>query len=330
MTWKDPTTLEKIPGENGQQRELDYSNSDLSFFHRLLFQHVVQQKNEGVPVPEIENFLQDRNAVKLFFESRGCRFRARSRDRTNGGYNFRILERPIIGGDRGDVFGGHEEELIEDNLELRSTRELDDFTNLSRLQTDEDPKSWLGSVRGGLVWLKYRSKLNFWRLVKIMKYLTICGIVMIIGHFGMCHLLDVNPLQFFPSLMEKRCLLPAHPIIMEMTRPIADCRFCREDSDDKWGNVIEMHQIPNKTVFAEVAYLSKPVIIRSGGISGGMPKGFDFKKLKEIFQSEPGGVDAVSEECQFLPFRSPFGTLKEAFDRIGENSDWDEPWYIGW
>ncbi|ODN04824.1 hypothetical protein Ocin01_01817 [Orchesella cincta] len=169
---------------------------------------------------------------------------------------------------------------------------------------------------------------HFWKLSKMIKVTFLTSLFLLtalIGHIGICHLMDVNPLMFFPTLQEKRCLLPAHPILMEMTRPVADCGFC--SSSDL---IIEMDEVPSKTEFAKVAYLSKPVIIRGGGKRGGMPEGFDFHKLKEIFQSEPGGVDAVSEECQFLPFRSPFISLREAFDRISENSSWEEPWYIGW
>ncbi|CAL8125523.1 unnamed protein product [Orchesella dallaii] len=185
-----------------------------------------------------------------------------------------------------------------------------------------------GDLRTRGRWSSSNHTCHFWKLTKVIKVTFLTSFFLLtalIGHIGICHLMDVNPLMFFPTLQEKRCLLPAHPILMEMTRPVADCGFCSTGD-----LIIEMDEIPSKKEFAKVAYLSKPVIIRGGGKSGGMPEEFDFHKLKEIFQSEPGGVDAVSEECQFLPFRSPFISLREAFDRISENSSWEEPWYIGW
>lgn len=94
--------------------------------------------------------------------------------------------------------------------------------------------------------------------------------------------------------------------------------------------VIEFTEAPSETEFLQVAYLSRPVLVRGAAFKNGMPIAFDFTKLRKLFESEPGGVDSVSEECQFLPFRSPFNTLREAFHNIDEVARWDQPWYIGW
>ncbi|CAG7727362.1 unnamed protein product, partial [Allacma fusca] len=79
-----------------------------------------------------------------------------------------------------------------------------------------------------------------------------------------------------------------------------------------------------------VAYLSRPIVIRGAAFGTGMPTTFNFGKLRNIFESVPGGVDSAYEDCQFLPFRSPFSTLREAFAGINDTTKWERPWYIGW
>lgn len=89
-----------------------------------------------------------------------------------------------------------------------------------------------------------------------------------------------------------------------------------------------------------MAYSSKPIIIKGGALGIGplaeAAGSFNFMVLKEIFESEPGGVDSVSEECQFLPLRSSFQTFREALEAISNFSNVDdkkvekESWYIGW
>jgi hypothetical protein len=208
-------------------------------------------------------------------------------------------------------------------------------------------------------WLN-RFMRNLWKLC----WMTLSTLFLAsVAHILICRAQNVNPLNWFPSLQESRCLLPSHPLVMELVRPVANCSIClplvltEQEGDDydeeeeekvadlhrmkmkmRENAVIEIDGIPSKEFFTKIAYSSRPIIIRKGAAikenvsGGGMDvEDFNFAKLKDIFESEEGGVDTVSEECQFLPFRSPFGSLREAFDLISsDNGRWDHPWYIGW
>jgi len=164
-------------------------------------------------------------------------------------------------------------------------------------------------------------------------------------HSAVCTLfLNVSPFKtlaifmptFFP-LQDKQCLLPSHPLIMEMVRPILNCSVCRGD-EFSGSPVIYFESRPSKEEFLKVAYSSKPIIVKGGALGLGPAAAagsFNLSVLKEIFESEPGAVDSVSEECQFLPLRSTFQTFREALEAISNftNEDKDvegEPWYIGW
>jgi hypothetical protein len=93
--------------------------------------------------------------------------------------------------------------------------------------------------------------------------------------------------------------------------------------------VIEFSSRPSKEEFLEVGYSSRPIIIR-GAKAGSTTSSFNFGTLRQIFESEPGGIESVSEECQFLPFRSSFKNLHEVFQVNSDAREWEEPWYIGW
>ena len=291
----------------------DDFNDDQSYLYRVLLDYVKQLYKDGTSPQEIENFLRDRHAIEEFFHS--------------GGYELEV-QVDVVGENKSIFPNPNHHKSLGPKSRTSKSKKVDIRSSRTRNPALIQKPS---SMRAG------SSRIS--KILRICIYLVLLMITAFGGHIVICHVLDVNPFHYFPSLQERRCLLPAHPILMEMTRPVADCTFCKDaasandnDVEGERGNgiVIEMKSVPSKPEFAKVAYLSKPVIIRGGGKNGGMPTGFDFYKLKDIFESEPGGVDAVSEECQFLPFRSPFTSLKEAFDKISENLSWVEPWYIGW
>jgi len=157
----------------------------------------------------------------------------------------------------------------------------------------------------------------------------------LIAHFIVCSILNVNPLQVVRSLQEQKCLIPSHQVIMQSFRPIANCSLCSSTQADSYSftkstnpPIIELDSPPSREQFEQIAYSSRPIIIRNGG--RGMKVPFSFVQLKSIFESETNGVDTVSDECQFLPFRSPFKSLREAFSLISASATWEEPWYVGW
>lgn len=95
--------------------------------------------------------------------------------------------------------------------------------------------------------------------------------------------------------------------------------------------VIEFSSSPTSEEFEKVAYSSKPIIVRGGAVATGMSTTFTFTTLKSLFESEPGAIESVINDCQFLPFRSSFTKLEEVFATvINDSQSFETPWYIGW
>jgi hypothetical protein len=65
----------------------------------------------------------------------------------------------------------------------------------------------------------------FWTFVIIS-----CSLVGV--YWTACDYFNVNPLNVFPSALgisERRCFLPSNPLVMEMSRPIANCSICASE-----------------------------------------------------------------------------------------------------
>ncbi|CAL8125521.1 unnamed protein product [Orchesella dallaii] len=172
--------------------------------------------------------------------------------------------------------------------------------------------------------LRLIGKFNIIILFTFLLFLTA-----LMGYVGVCHLLDVNPLKYFPKIQEKRCLIPVNQIIKEMARPLADCAYCSVGDP-----VIEMNEIPSKEEFLKVAYLSKTIIIRGGVEKLGIKKeNLTIDKIKEIFASQPGGMKAVADYSTFTAFTSHFVYLEDALEAVSDDFIWTEEkesWYFGW
>lgn len=65
------------------------------------------------------------------------------------------------------------------------------------------------------------------RLDVILFRLTLVLLLLLCSALTVCHVIDLNPLIYFPSLADKQCLIPAHPLLLEMVRPVEDCGVCR-------------------------------------------------------------------------------------------------------
>lgn len=168
-------------------------------------------------------------------------------------------------------------------------------------------------------------------------------------------------LNLLPNITGKRCFVELHATILEMVRPIANCpqlcnnphssiefvRFTMQDAviihtlfanklivvflqnENSNSMLIQFERKPSKEEFLSAAYSSRPIIVRNS-----FPNiEFNLITLKEIFESEPGAIDSVVEECQFLPLSSSFTSLQEVFQTLSEETDFNlssTPWYIGW
>lgn len=59
----------------------------------------------------------------------------------------------------------------------------------------------------------------------------------------------------------------------------------------------------------------------------------NFTYLKSLYNSVPGAIDYVHEECQFLHFKSNFVTLHDVFamsEARVNNTNGEDAWYVGW
>jgi hypothetical protein len=76
----------------------------------------------------------------------------------------------------------------------------------------------------------------FWTFVIIS-----CSLVGV--YWTACDYFNVNPLNVFPSALgisERRCFLPSNPLVMEMSRPIANCSICASDTGKVRANYLKM------------------------------------------------------------------------------------------
>ncbi|OXA50579.1 uncharacterized protein LOC110853014 [Folsomia candida] len=136
----------------------------------------------------------------------------------------------------------------------------------------------------------------------------------------------LNCSKILSSFHSRRCLLPSHPLLMEMVRPVAPCNFCANQE------LVELSEPPNASWFGELAYRGLPIILRNYSV---MTKttSLDLATLTGILKEETKFWEEDNQEedeCQFLPFRSPFTSLRHALDVIPDMTGWGEPWYIGW
>lgn len=95
------------------------------------------------------------------------------------------------------------------------------------------------------------------------------------------------------------------------------------------AGLLELREPPSKSWFEGVAYKKIPIIVRGSGSRVSPP--LDLPSLRRILESEPDFWED-GDECQFLPFRSPFTSLRGALESIGNASSAATPtsWYIGW
>lgn len=61
-------------------------------------------------------------------------------------------------------------------------------------------------------------------------------------------------------------------------------------------------------------------------------KTFSYEFFAELYDSTPGAYHSVEDECQFLPFKTSFLSLQQAFHMNTERAQLKsgQPWYIGW
>lgn len=127
-------------------------------------------------------------------------------------------------------------------------------------------------------------------------------------------------------LNEMPCLLRNNYVLMEATRPLTECHTCT-DID---GPIV-LHN-PTRQQFAKIAYSSTPVLVKGAAKKWPALKTFSYEFFAELYDSIAGAYQSVEDECQFLPFKTNFLSLQEAFHMNTERAQLKsaQPWYIGW
>lgn len=126
-----------------------------------------------------------------------------------------------------------------------------------------------------------------------------------------------------------RCLVRNNYFVMEATRPLTDCqRLC--GGDDGGGGGAGVVKIFSANVtreeFEPWAYLSRPLVVRGGALHWPALHVFSESFFRSLYDSVPGSYGDVAHECQFLPFRTHYLTLREALARQTR----PKHWYFGW
>lgn len=133
---------------------------------------------------------------------------------------------------------------------------------------------------------------------------------------------------FQSELFKSRCAVPNNYLVMEITRPLTDCKICRGvDSVIVFENV-------TKATFAKYAYSGKPMLVKGATNNWTALNYFNFTFFKKLYDSIDDAYQSVEEECQFFPYKTDFLSLEAVFHMPEEQAYMSDPhaktWYIGW
>jgi len=136
-------------------------------------------------------------------------------------------------------------------------------------------------------------------------------------------MLDANTWE---QLNETPCLLRNNYVLMEATRPLTECHMCSHiDGPTVLNN-------PSPQEFANIAYSSIPILVKGAARKWPALDTFNYEFFAGLYDATAGAYESVEEECQFLPFKTDFLSLEEAFHMDSERAQLKSgpPWYIGW
>ncbi|RWS31396.1 F-box protein-like protein [Leptotrombidium deliense] len=144
---------------------------------------------------------------------------------------------------------------------------------------------------------------------------------------GYCLLLFIAIFtQNYSHLSSSRCLVLNNYFLMEITRPVISCDFCKN------VNSVIVLDNPSKEDFAVFAYSAKPILVKHATYNWTAFDVFSFNYFKQIYSEVKDGYRSIEEECQFFPFRTNFIRLSEVFslpeDSVNATHATEDPWYI--
>ena len=150
----------------------------------------------------------------------------------------------------------------------------------------------------------------------------LCGAFVVM--YEIQNLDDLNNFIFH----ESPCAISNNGFVMEIARPLMDCKLCRD-----------LRQVPvekniSKELFMEkYAYTGVPVLVKNATNTWTAMSNFSFHFFKDLYTNTKGALQSVEEECQFFPYKTEFETLADLFnisDARANFSEGEKPWYIGW
>lgn len=131
------------------------------------------------------------------------------------------------------------------------------------------------------------------------------------------------------QLVTSKCLVRNNYIVMEATRPPTKCeRVC-----SGVGGALELSANISREEFERWAYLSRPLVVRGGAAHWPALDKLSVGFLRSLYDSIEGSYEAVTEDCQFLPFRSEFLDLRTALAMHPARAaarPGTKHWYFGW
>ena len=131
------------------------------------------------------------------------------------------------------------------------------------------------------------------------------------------------------QLITSKCWVRNNYIVMEATRPPTKCeRVC-----SGVGGALELSANISREEFEQWAYLSRPLVVRGGAAHWPALDKFSLGFLRSLYDSIEGSYEAVTEDCQFLPFRSEFLDLRTALAMHPARAaalPGTKHWYFGW
>ncbi|XP_064478941.1 uncharacterized protein LOC135392170 [Ornithodoros turicata] len=125
----------------------------------------------------------------------------------------------------------------------------------------------------------------------------------------------------YDSLEDVPCLLEPSAVFMEMTRPIADCAFCKVDGFFESENM-------TRELFLEIGYSDRPIILRGAAKNWKAMKTFNFSFFKAAYTTASSSLKTNDEYCQFFQYKCNFETLEDFFN-MPDSPD-AGTWYVGW
>ncbi|XP_053637047.1 uncharacterized protein [Cherax quadricarinatus] len=131
------------------------------------------------------------------------------------------------------------------------------------------------------------------------------------------------------DFISSKCIIRNNYFVMEATRPRTKCeRVC----SDMGGPIILSANI-SRDEFERWAYLSRPLVVRGAAAYWAALERFSVVFFRSVYDSIEGSYDAVTDDCQFLPFRTEFVDLRAALDMHPARAarlPGTPPWYFGW